>query len=91
MGKMKEYWQYALTVAKRLNRIEGIKTIPEIPVCNMFHVYFDTSKVTLERIFTNIIKKSDLAVVSNFREIDPPVARLSCLLEIANYTTESFR
>lgn len=70
MGKMQEYWQHALAAAERFNRIAGIKTVPEIPVCNMFHVYFNASKDTLEKIFITVTKKSDLAVISYFREIN---------------------
>jgi threonine aldolase len=35
IGKMGQYWQHALTIAEQLNKIEGIKTIPEVPVCNL--------------------------------------------------------
>jgi hypothetical protein len=77
MGNMKEYWQHALTIAERLNKIEGIRTIPEVPVCNMFHAYFDASKETMENIFTNIIKKFDLCLIGNIKAIDG----LSCKSE----------
>ncbi len=71
MGKMREYWQHAVTVADRLNKMEGVETVPEIPVCNMFHVYFDASKEALERVFTSIIEKYDLAITMNPKEINP--------------------
>lgn len=70
MGNMKEYWQHALAVAERLNKIEGIRTIPEVPVCNMFHAYFDASKETMEGIFTNIIEKYDICLIGNIKAID---------------------
>ncbi|MGE5630582.1 MAG: hypothetical protein ACM3TR_05715 [Caulobacteraceae bacterium] len=69
-GNMKKYWQHALAVAERLNNIKGIQTLPEVPVCNMFHAYFDVTKETAEGIFTDIIEKYNLALVTNIREID---------------------
>jgi hypothetical protein len=50
--------------------MKGIRTIPETPVCNMFHAYFDASKETTERIFTDIIERYNLCVVGNIRAID---------------------
>ena len=70
MGSMNKYWQHALTVAERLNRIEGVKTIPEVPVCNMFHAYFNTSKEMLESIFARIIEKYNLVIVASIKDID---------------------
>ena len=70
IGSMKKYWQHALTVAERLNKIEGVKTIPEVPVCNMFHVYFDASKEKVESIFAPIIEKHNIVLVANIRDID---------------------
>jgi threonine aldolase len=71
MGRMKNYWEHALYAAERLNRIEGIKTIPEIPVCNMFHVYFDAPREILENMLVDIIDKYSLGLASNLREINP--------------------
>lgn len=70
MGSMKKYWQHALTVALQLNKIEGVKTIPEVPVCNMFHVYFDASKEIVENILANIIEKHNIVLAANIRDID---------------------
>jgi threonine aldolase len=70
MGNMKKYWQHALAVAELLNKIEGVKTIPRVPVCNMFHAYFDAPKEIVESIFTNIIEKYNLALATNLKEID---------------------
>jgi hypothetical protein len=69
MGNMKKYWEHALDIAERLNKIEGIKTIPEIPVCNMFHVCFDAPREVLENILITIIEKYNLGIVSNLREM----------------------
>ncbi len=83
-GEMKKYWQNAIAVAERLNMIQGVKTIPEVPVCNMFHVYFDFSKDTLEKILTNIAEAHDLVVTMNIREISANL----CMSEL--YFGDSF-
>lgn len=70
IGNMKRYWQHALDIAESLNKIEGVKTIPKVPVCNMFHVYFDIPKEAAESILVNIIKKHNLALATNLKEID---------------------
>jgi len=70
VGNMREYWQHALTVAERLNKISGIRTVPEVPVCNMFHAYFDASTETMESIFANIIEKYNLCLIGYFTAID---------------------
>jgi threonine aldolase len=79
MGSMKKYWQHALTAAERLNKIEGLKTIPEIPVCNMFHVYFDASKEKVESMLATIIEKHNIVLAANIRDIDG----LSCKSELS--------
>lgn len=70
MGQMEKYWQHALVVAERLNNIEGINTVPMIPICNMFHVYFAAPKAVMENIFLHIIEKHNLSLVANLKEID---------------------
>ena len=79
VGKMKEYWQEAKFVAERFNQIEGIKTIPEIPVCNMFHAHFNASKETVESILTDIVKKYDVCLIGNVRFLDES----SCMAEFS--------
>lgn len=68
MGKMKEYWTYAQDIAARLNSIDGIQTIPAVPVCNMFHVSFQKSKEEVEEIFGHIIEQYGIAIVTSLRE-----------------------
>lgn len=70
MGNMRDYWQKALTIAERLNKIEGVTTLPLIPVCNMFHAYFDAPKEKVESILINIIEKYNLALITNLKAID---------------------
>lgn len=69
LGKMEQYLQHAVTVAERFNKMNGVKTIPEVPVCNMFHAYFNMPKETAESILANITEKYSLTLVTNLREI----------------------
>ncbi len=59
-----------MTAALRLNKIKGIRTIPAVPVCNMFHVYFDAPREIVESIMSDIIDKYNLALVTNIKETD---------------------
>lgn len=41
--RMATFWNCAVEYAALLNTVEGVKTVPEVPVCNTFHVHFDYS------------------------------------------------
>ena len=69
MGSMDEYWKHALSAAGYFREITGLRLVPEIPVCNMFHIFFDVPKETAENIFAGIVEKYDLALVTNFKEV----------------------
>lgn len=71
MDKMETYWEYAQAAAEGFNRIDGIETIPKVPVCNMFHIYFDVSKKDAEDIFSKIIEKHNLSMVPYIQELSP--------------------
>jgi threonine aldolase len=71
LRKMDQYWQHAKVVAERFNKMNGVKTIPEVPVCNMFHAYLSMPKETAEDILAKIIEKYNLALITNLREIEP--------------------
>lgn len=71
INKMPQYWQHAVTVAELLNKIPGVRTIPEVPVCNMFHVHFDFSKETVEKVMIGVMEKTELGITGNLKEISP--------------------
>lgn len=52
----------------------------------MFHVYFDASKEALERVFTGIVEKYDLAITANLKEINPSC----CVTELSFGDSFSF-
>ncbi len=70
LGKMREYWQQAQYVAEELNKIEGIRTVPQVPVCNMFHVYFQSDRETLETICENLLKQHSFGTIPYLRETE---------------------
>ncbi|MBC1585701.1 aminotransferase class I/II-fold pyridoxal phosphate-dependent enzyme [Listeria seeligeri] len=43
IGKMASYYEAAKKLAERFNACDGVKTVPEVPVSNMFHVRFEKS------------------------------------------------
>ena len=67
-GQMTRYWQEALLVASKFNQIPGIKTVPEVPVCNMFHAFFDAPAETVEAILTRVTLRTGVCVASSIRE-----------------------
>lgn len=70
IGKMKEYWESAITVAEILNKIDGITTIPKVPVCNMFHGFFNAPIERVESVFAEIIEKYDVCLIANIHVVD---------------------
>lgn len=79
MGKMKEYWEHAVEAAQHFNKIKGINTVPELPVCNMFHLHIDLPKETLEKILINVMESTNVALVQGLRELSPS----SCKTELS--------
>jgi threonine aldolase len=68
MDKMKEYWQHAKYIAEELNKIDGIRTVPQVPVCNMFHAYFEADRESLEAICTSLVEQHSLGTIPYLQE-----------------------
>ena len=68
--KMNEYWSGARIYAELLNTLPGVKTIPEVPVCNMFHVHFDWKVTEIEEALSKVIEKYDLALFGGVMPLD---------------------
>lgn len=66
--KMEEYYSGAKIYAEILNDLPGVKTIPEVPVCNMFHVRFDMKVPEIETALSVVIEKHNIAL---FRGVLP--------------------
>ncbi|AYC28479.1 threonine aldolase family protein [Paenisporosarcina cavernae] len=67
--KMPEYYENAKKLAQLFNTCAHIQTVPETPVSNMFHVHIDASKEELERIFTTVMKTTDIGITSYVKEM----------------------
>ena len=74
-GKMGHYWASAKQVATEMNKIPGVCTVPEVPVCNMFHALFDAPASVVEAIMGRIATELDVAMVGAIREVDEGHAR----------------
>ncbi|MBF2471825.1 aminotransferase class I/II-fold pyridoxal phosphate-dependent enzyme [Listeria welshimeri] len=68
IGKMAEYFEAAKGLAKRFNSCPGVKTVPEIPVSNMFHVYFEKSADEVGTILTKIQDETGVGISGYLQE-----------------------
>ncbi len=60
--KMALYFEKAKELAARFNELEGVKTIPEIPVSNMFHVEFAAEVAEVSKRIAIAQSKTDIGV-----------------------------
>ncbi|EUJ23669.1 threonine aldolase [Listeria grandensis FSL F6-0971] len=54
IGKMGQYYEAAKELAQRFNACNGVSTVPEVPVSNMFHVHFQKSVEVIEPVLAKI-------------------------------------
>ncbi len=62
--KMGEYWSLARSYCERLNRIQGFRTVPEVPVCNMFHVHMAYPAEKVEAALIKVMEAYDVSLLS---------------------------
>ncbi|MBP3964147.1 threonine aldolase family protein [Paenibacillus lignilyticus] len=62
VGKMGHYHESAVELAKLYNECAGLKTNPEFPVSNMFHVHAAIPKDKLEPIFLALYKETGIGL-----------------------------
>lgn len=60
--RMQGYYEQAVEYASKLSQVEGIKILPEVPVCNMFHVHFDETADDVMRQLIKVMESSDVAL-----------------------------
>lgn len=63
--KFGAYYEGAVKLAKMFNQCKLIKTIPEIPVTNMFHVHIDLPKEEAEKAFAKAYSLSNVGIRGN--------------------------
>ncbi len=66
-NRMASYRDHAKEYANLLSQINGIRIIPERPVCNMFHVYIDKEQEELETVLKDICDQHDIALLGNLK------------------------
>ena len=77
--KMAEYYESAKELAAFFNSCEGIRTLPIVPVSNMFHVHFDLEKEAVETILTDIQEIMGIGISGYVKEL----AENTCSFEIS--------
>ncbi len=60
--KMAIYRDNAVEYAALLNKIEGVKTVPEVPICNTFHVHFKYNADTVLDALEKALDETGLAL-----------------------------
>ncbi|AYV72131.1 aminotransferase class I/II-fold pyridoxal phosphate-dependent enzyme [Bacillus sp. PK3-056] len=69
-SKMAEYYESAKELAVLFNGCEGVRTLPIVPVSNMFHVHFELGKEEVEQILTAVHEKAGIGISGYVKEID---------------------
>ncbi|MGG3466835.1 aminotransferase class I/II-fold pyridoxal phosphate-dependent enzyme [Neobacillus pocheonensis] len=69
VGKMEQYYAEAKELAHFYNQCDGVSTIPQVPVSNMFHVHFDAPAKVMEIILADIYKESGIGLSAYVREV----------------------
>lgn len=64
VGKMEHYYEQAKELASLFNACHGIRTIPDIPVSNMFHVHFALAASEVEPLLVQMAQQFDIAITS---------------------------
>ncbi|WP_430535880.1 aminotransferase class I/II-fold pyridoxal phosphate-dependent enzyme [Listeria rocourtiae] len=64
IGKMEQYHEAAKDLACRFNACDGVKTVPEVPVSNMFHVHFEKPAEAVEPILAKIHAETNIGCTS---------------------------
>ncbi|WP_246625268.1 threonine aldolase family protein [Fictibacillus nanhaiensis] len=66
--KMQKYFENAIELAELFNQCNRVKTIPEVPVSNMFHVHFDEPKERMDDLLAEIYRATNIGMTGNLRE-----------------------
>lgn len=76
---MAEYFEAAKGLAERFNSCPGVKTVPEVLVSNMFHVYFEKSADEVGAILTKIQDETGIGISGYLQEKSADV----CAFEVS--------
>jgi threonine aldolase len=64
VGKMGHYYEQAKELASLFNACHGIRTVPEWPVSNMFHIHFALATSEVEPLLVQMAQQFDIAITS---------------------------
>ncbi len=76
---MADYYEAAKELSAKYNSCEGISTLPEVPVSNMFHVHIDKPKEQAAEILAEVQQESGIGLTGYVREINDG----SCYYEVS--------
>ncbi len=71
--KMGQYYEHAKELASFFNACPDIKTVPDIPVSNMFHVHINRPKEEAELLLSTYQTASNIAITPYVNEIDSSI------------------
>ncbi|MDN3016437.1 aminotransferase class I/II-fold pyridoxal phosphate-dependent enzyme [Paenibacillus sp. BSR1-1] len=69
IGKMEQYYEEAKELAGFYNQCNGVSTIPDVPVSNMFHVHFQAPKEEMEIILAEVYTESGIGLSGYVRDV----------------------
>lgn len=67
--KMAQYHEEAKELAKHFNACKGVKTLPETPVSNMFHVHFYQPKEAVEQALIEVYQNTGVGLAGYLKEV----------------------
>ncbi|WP_105618688.1 threonine aldolase family protein [Vallitalea okinawensis] len=70
LDKMSIYYEQARELAQYFNKLNKAYTEPEVPVSNMFHVYFHDHKNKVEETLSNVMEKYSLGITPYLIEVE---------------------
>ncbi|TJY40660.1 low specificity L-threonine aldolase [Cohnella pontilimi] len=70
IDKMDPYYRDAKQLAGLFNQCNGVATLPEVPVSNMFHVHFQLPKETVEPLLIGVYESTGIGFTSYLRDND---------------------
>ena len=79
VGRMEEYVRGAVELAEWYNGVEGIRTLPTIPVTNMFHVHVEAPKERMEQLLADLYKDTGIGLTHYLKE----TGKASCFFEVS--------
>ncbi|MCQ4087671.1 low specificity L-threonine aldolase [Saccharibacillus sp. JS10] len=79
LPKMERYYEQAKQLAALYNTCSGMRTRPEIPVSNMFHLHLNIPMSVAESVIAEVQEESGIALAAYLKE----TSETTCATEIA--------